>query len=201
VKKIIVIFLVFLILFTGFSIVASGVKVWPGKHYITINKWYGPGEEVKNPIIHVTNTESYGINVSVRINAPGSKSLSGGYSNIPDVSWVRTVPEVIYIPAGSSGELEVIIEVPESQQSLHYNEKWEAYVVISPPLTSGGGINVQTELAVKLFIKTPTGEAAGFQYIHILLFFITLIILMCIVFFYVGKKKRSATLFYFKKKK
>jgi hypothetical protein len=201
VKKIAVLLIVFLILILSFSISVSGLKAWPGKHYITINKWYGPGEEAKNPVIHITNTESYGINVSVRVDTPGIKTLTNGYSIIPDVNWIKTDPEILYIPGGQSGEIEVYIDVPENLQTSRFNEKWEAYVVISPPLDSGDGFNVQTELAVKLLIKTPTGEAAGIHSIYILLSFIIIIITICLLSLFIGKKKKNASLYYFKKKK
>ena len=200
-KKITVMFLVFLVLFTSFSVVVSGIKIWPGKHYITINKWYSEGEEVDHPRIQVTNTESYGINVSVSIDNPHVNTLSGGYSQIPDLSWVKVVPEVLYLPGGSSDFVEVFIEIPESEQSLHYNEKWEALVVFSPPIKPDGGVNVQVELAVKLFIKTPTGEVARIPYIYILLGIIISAIIIYMTQSYVKKKKSSEAIFYFKKKK
>ena len=200
-KKIIVMFLVFLILFTSFSVVASGIKIWPGKHSITINRWYSEGEEVDHPRIQVTNTESYGINVSVSIDNPHVNTLSGGYSQIPDLSWVKVVPEVLYLPGGSSDFVEVFIEVPESEQSLYYNEKWEALVVFTPPMEPGGGVNVQLELAVKLFIKTPEGEVAEIQPTHILLFFFISLVILYLAYIFIKKKKSSEAIFYFKKKK
>jgi hypothetical protein len=181
--------------------VASSVKIWPGKHYITINKWYSTGEEVKHPRIQVMNTESYDINVSVSIDNPHVNTLSGGYSQIPDLSWVKVFPEVLYLPGGSSDFVEVFIEIPESEQSLHYNEKWEALVVFTPPIKPGGGVNVQVELAVKLFIKTPTGEVARIPYIYILLGIIISAIIIYMTQSYVNKKKSSEAIFYFKKKK
>jgi len=201
VKKIIVMFLAFLILFTVSSIFASGVKVWPGKISIDITKWYDDAENVKHPRIQVTNTESYGINVAVSIENPYIKRLEGGYSQIPDVSWIKVVPEELYIPGLSSEFVEIFIDVPESEQSLYYNEKWETLVVFTPPVKPGGGINVQIELAVKLFIKTPSGEEARIKPIHFLLGFIILIIIILAIIPYIKKKKRSAAIFYVKQKK
>jgi hypothetical protein len=194
-------FLVFLVLFTSFSVVASGIKIWPGEHSITINRWYSEGEEVDHPRIQVTNTESYDINVSVSIDNPHVNTLSEGYSQIPDLSWVKVVPEVLYLPGGSSDFVEVFIEVPESEQSLYYNEKWEALVVFTPPMEPGGGVNVQLELAVKLFIKTPKGEVAEIQPTHILLFFFISLVILYLAYIFIKKKKSSEAIFYFKKEK
>lgn len=200
-KKIIVLFLAFLIIFTVFSMVASGVKIWPGKISIEINKWYSDAENVEHPKIQITNTESYGINVAVGIDNPHNKMLNRGYTQIPDVSWIKVVPEELYIPGGSSDFVEVFIEVPEGEQSSHYNKKWEALVVFNPPNKPGGAINVQIELAVKLFIETPSGEEARIQPIHFLLVFIILIIIILVGMSYVKKKKSSAAIFYVKQKK
>ncbi len=189
VRKIIFIFLVFLAFSTCFSMITCGIKVWPAKYDIEIKRWPTKEEKIENPTIQVTNTESYDINVTIRVNNPSTESLTEGYSLTPDLSWVKVVPEVLYVPAGSSGELEIFIEVPESEQSTHYNEKWETLVVICPPIKIGGGINFQPEIAVKLFIKTPEMEFAQIQYITILLFIIVSISIVSIAFFYVKKKK------------
>ena len=190
-RKIAVVFLVFLFLFTCFSVTVGAIKIWPGKHYITINRWYEPGENVRNPKIQITNTESYDMNISVRIDNPSVPTLDPGYSVIPDTSWIKTVPEVVFVPAGSSEFIEVIIEVPESQQSLHYNEKWETLVVISEPIESGGGINIQTEIGVKIFIQTPEGEILKIQYTHILIAIIIPLLIIFMVAYILKRKRRS----------
>ena len=190
VKKIIFLILVFLILSMCFSMITSGIKIWPGKYDININRWPNNNEKVDTPTIQVTNTESYDINVSIRVDHPASETITEGYSFIPDLSWVRVIPEKLFIPAGYSDELELFIEVPESEQSSHYNEKWETLVVITPPVKKGQGINFQTELAVKLFITTPKGEYAQIQYIFILLCTLILIIIVLIALNHVRKKKR-----------
>jgi len=189
VRKILFIFIIFLFFSTCFSMITSGIKIWPGKYNIDINRWPTEDEIVENPTIQVTNTDSYDINVSVRVDNPSTATLTKSYSLIPDLSWIRVDPEVLHIPAGSSEIIEIFIEVPENEQSSHYNEKWETLVVITPPIKIGDGINLQPEIAVKLFIETPVREFAQIQYIIILLFiFVTIIIVS--ISFYVKKKKR-----------
>jgi hypothetical protein len=189
VRKIIFLFLVFLVFIIGSSLISSGIKIWPGTYDIDINRWPNNNEKVDTATIQVTNTESYDINVTIRVDHPASETITEGYSFIPHLSWVRIVPEVLYVPAGSSDELEIFIEVPESEQSSHYNEKWETLVVITPPVKKGQGINFQTELAVKLFINTPKEEFAQIQYIYILFFTFISIIIVLIAFIHARKKK------------
>jgi len=64
---------------------------------------------------------------------------------------------MLYLPAKTSGEFEVFIEIPESERQLHYNESWETWVILSSSSDpeSQGDVNIQIELGVKLFIKTP----------------------------------------------
>lgn len=201
VKKLIVFTLVFIILITSFSMGVSGIKIWPGKHHVTINKWYTDANRVDRPKIQITNTESYPIEIAIRVDNPSVKALTEGYSFVPDLSWIKVIPENLVIPGEGSDFVEIIIEVPEDEQSSHYNESWEAYVVISPPLNSGGGLNIQTELAVKLFIKTPEGEVTSIPYLIILLFLFILTTIIYAFLSNIKKKKSKEVMFYFKKKK
>lgn len=193
-KRITVVFLVFLFLSACFSMVASGIQIWPGKLTITMDEGYR-GEEIKHPI-QVTNPHSYDINVSARIDNPSADKLSEGYSYIPNLSWVKTVPEMLYLPAKTSGEFEVFIEIPESERSLHYNESWETWVILSSSSDpeSQGDVNIQIELGVKLFIKTPPSIGLTMiQNLYILLGVIISIIVTVVTVFYVKKKKRNVS--------
>lgn len=200
-KKLVVALIGLLFITICFPMIASGIKVWPGKLDITINKWYTPNDSVDRPIIQIINTKSYDIIVKLKSEYPSSTKLTKGYSNIPDLSWIKTYPDELYLPARSSGEIEVSIEVPEGEQSSYYNERWEAWIIITPPLKPVGGINVQTEIAVKFFIKTPVSEAAIMPSIYIFLVTIFLIFFTTVILFFRDRKKRNAALYYFKKKK
>ena len=203
-KKIKVIILVFLFLFVCSSMVAQSdrIQIWPGKLLITVHEWPSKDEDVKYPTIQVINPQSQGINVSTKIDNPNSADLTGGYSNIPDLSWVKTDPEMLYLPPAAEGEFEVILEVPEDEQALHFNEKWLTLVTVYSKIEEApGSVNIQIELGVKLYIKTPEGEVAEIQPIHILLLFFISLVIVYLAYSYIRKKKSSETIFYFKKKK
>ncbi|GAH07132.1 unnamed protein product, partial [marine sediment metagenome] len=89
-----------------------------------------PEEEIRYEI-EVDNLNSYDINVSAEIENPGLQYLKKDYTFIPDLSWVSTTPEILYIPAYESRFLEVIITIPDEEKPLHYDERWEVWVVIS----------------------------------------------------------------------
>ena len=200
-KKYVVALIGLLLISICFSTVVSGIKVWPGKHEITINKWYGQDETVKRPTVQIMNTESYDITVRINKDNPSEKQLTKGYSLIPDLSWIKTYPEELVIPAKSDRTFEIAIEVPESEQSSYYNERWEAWIIIIPPIKNGSGFNVQTEIAVKLLIKTPQGEAGLMPSVYIFLISLFLVFFILIALYIKNKKKTDPTLYYFKKKK
>ncbi len=204
VNKTIVLFLIFLLLITSFSLTAQGgIKIWPGKINVEINEWYEEGEEIK-ALIYITNPYSYGVNVTSKIENPGPKVITKRYSPIPDISWVTIFPERFYLSPKTTRELEVSINISEDQQELNYNKRWETGVVISSniPLGSASGMNFELEIAVKLYIITPDGEVEKSQYFYILLFFIFLSIIIYISSSFVKKKKEKLrTLYYFKNKK
>jgi len=205
VKKIIVLLLIFLILFTSFSLtVQAGIKIWPGKLYVEMNKWLDEEKEIKHPI-QIINPYSYGVNVTSKIENPGLKVIAERFIPIPDISWVTTIPERLYIAPKTSENIEVIINIPVDQQELHYNEKWETRVVINSDIPIGpkdGGMNVELEIAVKLYIITPKSEAEESQYFYIILFFIFLVIIVYMISSYIKKKKQNlSSIYYFKNKK
>jgi len=204
VRKTIVLILISLIFFTSFSLTAQGgIKIWPGKLSVELNKWFDEETEIRHPI-QITNPYSNGVNITTRIENPNLKVITERYSPIPDISWVQTDPVYLYIPPKTSKNVEVVINIPIDQQEMYYNEKWETRVVITSdiPLSSGGGMNFQVELSVKLYIITPKGEQGDFLYIFILLFFIISIIAIYIVNSYIKKKRDSLkSIYYFKNKK
>ncbi len=203
-NKTIVLFLIFLLLITSFSLTAQGgIKIWPGKINVEINEWYEEGQEIKT-LIYITNPYSYGVNVTSKIVNPELKVITKRYSPIPDISWVNTIPEQFYLAPETTRELEVVINIPEDQQELSFNKRWETGVIISSdiPLGSSSGMNFQLELAVKLYIITPDSDVEKSQYFYILLFLIFLSIIIYISSSYVKKKKEKLrTLYYFKNKK
>ena len=115
------------------------------------------------------------------------------------------------MPPNSSNQFEVIIEVPKDEQLKYFNEKWETWAVFTSNLYPGhqGGMNFQVELAVKLFINTPKSEAAGSQYLYIILFLITTIFVISIILLYSKKRKNyqvnitksNSSLFFYRRKK
>jgi hypothetical protein len=204
VKKTIVLLLVFLLLFISFSFTAqAGLKIWPGKIRVEMNRWFYEEKEITQPI-QITNQYSYGVNVSSRVENPNIKSITDSFSPIPDTFWIRTSPEELYIPPRSSKNIEIIIDIPENQHEYYYGEKWETGIVISSDIPlgpSGGSMNFELEIAVKLFIITPKSETEGFQYYYIFIFIFLIIIVLTISSYIRKKKENLKSVYYFKNKK
>ncbi|KYK21397.1 hypothetical protein AYK21_04845 [Thermoplasmatales archaeon SG8-52-2] len=203
-KKTIVLLLIILVLFIFFSLTAqAGLKIWPGKIRVEMNKWFDEEKIITQPI-QISNPYSYGVNVSSRVENPNIKSITDSFSPIPDTFFIRTSPEELYIPPKSSENIEIIINIPENQHEFYYGEKWETGIVISSDIPlgpNGGSMNFELEIAVKLFIITPKSETEGFQYYYIFIF-IFLIILVITISSYIRKKKENLkSVYYFKNKK
>ena len=189
----------------SFSPVSSGgLSIWPGKLTITMPDGYTDEEILYE--IKVSNNNAYDINVTGEIQNPSLHRLNENYTFIPDLSWVQTTPDIVHIPAKESRFLELIINIPDSEKPLHYNERWEVWVVISELINQSqdAGTFIQTELAVKIFINTPSAEEKAqmplFMY-FIFTFFIGLIT-VCVFYFKMGKRaiyKNKKVVFYFKK--
>jgi hypothetical protein len=204
VKKTIVLLLIFLILFTSFSLTTkAGLKIWPGKITVEMNKWHDNEKEIKQPI-QIINPYSHGVNVTSRIENPSLNIITEGYIPLPNISWIKTSPDILYIPPKSSGNFEIIINIPEKQKDFHNNEKWETGVVISSDIPigpGGGGMNFKLEISVKLFIITPESETEGVQYYYFFLF-IFLVFIVLMISSYIRKKKENlSSIYYFKNKK
>lgn len=96
----------------------------------------------------------YRISVHKPSNA-GNGNWPRGYCEIPDPSWIRTVPEVLIIEPESSASFDVVVEIPDDR-SLS-NQKWAATLaVVGTPLA---GTNVALALYPLLQIETTPHES------------------------------------------
>lgn len=205
-------FLILLFLSVGTLILASypvssgGLSMWPGKLTITMSDDF-PEEEIRYEI-KVTNLNTYDLNVAGVAENPILHRLNEEYTIIPDLSWVQITPDVVHIPAKESRFLEVAINVPDEEKSLHYDNRWEVWIVISEvnEQSTENMPFIQTELAAKFFIITPPTKTMlqPPQFLYLILF---LIIGLITAYIFFVKKHRKTTrqdiqsVFYFKEKK
>jgi len=159
VKKILWFVILFVFLVQLLTIQAqAGLQIWPGKLTISMPEGY-PTERISY-LIEVTNPYTYSVNASARVENPDMQQLTTNYSYIPDLSWITVEPETLYLPENTSSTFKVFLDVPKSERSSYYNTSWESWVVISSDKPAGdtGGLIFQVELAVKLFIHTPSRQ-------------------------------------------
>ncbi len=209
-KRLITIFILFLLIAGNILLFASplakaGVSVSPGKLVIKMPEGY-PKREIQYKI-KVTNPYSKDIHASSRVIHPFE--LTEGFTRIPDKSWVQIIPETLDIPANSFKEFEVVINIPESEKTLHYNESWEVWALILPKRhgTTGGAV-IQIQLAVKLLVHTPTGEMTvqrSQEDTYLILGIIIGLIVLTTAYFYTRKKRNARVnrkaVYYVKKRK
>lgn len=210
-KRLITIFILFLliagnILLFASPIVKAGVKVSPSKLVIRMPEGY-PTKEIQYKI-KVTNPYSEDIRAESKVINP--YELTEGLTRIPDKSWVQIIPETLDIPANSFKEFEVVINIPEGEKTLHYNESWEVWALITPKRSSAkGGAVIQIQMAVKLLVHTPTGEMtvqrSQEEDTYLILGIIIGVIAVPTTYFYIRKKRNAranrGAIYYVKKRK
>jgi len=187
----------------------AGVKVEPAKLVVNMSEGY-PNSDIHYNI-RVTNPYPYDIKVKGEAIHP--YGLSKNYKRIPDLSWVEIVPETLVVPANSSKEFEMFINVPGKEKQLHYNESWEVWVLITPKKSSkiegdqGVGTVIHVRSAVKVLISTPPGEnkmSFPHSFYIILIPIVGFIVLFTILLFMKKKKdtqSSKAAIYYIKDKK
>jgi hypothetical protein len=86
----------------------------------------------------------------------GAGKWTEGYCEIPDVSWVKPVPDILTIPPDSSASFDITIELPDDAEL--YNQKWEVTLAVeSAPIP---GLNVALALYPSIQIETKSGPEA-----------------------------------------
>lgn len=206
-RNIKVIFLASLFLLGSFfyllsvSVSSDGISVWPPS--VTVNmKDVFPKEEIEFKI-QVDNFYAKDINVSAKIENQIPYHLKDGYTDIPNLSWIKVTSDIFNISAKQSKILEVTINVPDEEKSRHYNERWEACVVVSE--IKDEHTTISTEYAIVIYIQTPEKEKMQ-NFDTFLLLFITIgFIALAVCILYLRNRKKIFTskkpnFFYFKKK-
>lgn len=211
VRNIKVMFLVSLFLLESFFILLStpassgGISVWPPDVTINMNDVF-PEEEIKFKI-QVNSLYTHGINVSTRIENQIPYRLEENYTDVPDLSWIKITPNIFNLSAKQSKILEVTIDIPDKEKPLHYNERWEACIVVSEIKDELPGTTaITTELGIELFINTPMREKMQMSNLFLLLFLVVGFMALAVYILYFKKEKRTSTkkrpvVFYFKKRK
>lgn len=210
-KTIFLLFVLIGALFISISICASsgGISAWPAKLTIRMNGEF-PEKEIEYKI-YVQNLNQYAINASARIENPPEYYLNKTYTFIPDLSWIKIKQNTSYLSARQTTSFDVLIDIPDKEKSLHYNERWEVLVVVagirygSPP-TNVTFIN--TEIGVKIIIITPERENMQTPYNSTFIIVpIVVIFTIFVAFVFLTKKKKrvihkkTPSLFYFKQRK
>ena len=136
------------------SNVTAGISLLPAKLTIDISDY--KYDEIKYDKISVKNPYDHKITVKSEVKNPKNGSLTEGYSNIPDESWINIFPNKLEIPANSIGYFSVIVEIPEYKKDESLNKNWEVWACFfeSSP-GDKGDVSFNVKLATKVFINNP----------------------------------------------
>lgn len=192
------------------SVSAGGISIWPPKITVNIGNWnYQQNIHQK---IEVNNLNSFDINVTATVANPFSYRITENYINIPELSWIKVVPETIFIPAQRTGYVEVYITIPEDEREKYFNQQWESWVIFSEvkDASEENPSLFLINLATKFFIISPKGESKSnvfvFPFLISILFSIGIGYIIFKIAYSFKKQKYSpknlkTTMFYFRKKK
>lgn len=198
-----------ILMFISPPVISGGISACPAKLTITMPEGF-PEETIKYTI-QVNNLNSYVINVSATVDNPIPHRLKKNYTFIPDLSWVEITPDLLYIPPHESAFFEILINIPDEEKPLHYNERWEVWAVVSEVKNEAlpGTIDTATKLAIRFFIHTPPEKVKQQipQTLYLILLFIIVGLIITATFVFYAKKRERITykkrpvVLYFKKKK
>ena len=180
---------------------SDGISVWPPSVNVDVKDAF-PKEEIKFNV-KVDNLYASDINVSAKIENQIPYHLKDGYTNIPNLSWIKVTPDIFNISAKQYKVLDATIDVPDEEKTLHYNERWEACIVISE--IKDEHTTISTEYAITIYIQTPEKEKIQNFNTLFLLFIIVGSIGLAVCILYLRNRKKIFTskkpnFFYFKKK-
>lgn len=193
IKTIIFLFFFIFIISINYTFLAStsrGLTVSPGVLYVDLKDFR---DESIIYSITVWNKKNHSININTEVIHPNDNSFAEGFSNIPDVSWIKTEPINFSISAKESGSYDVIIDLPEYINSSFFNENWEVWInTKSYGSSDGGSVVLQTALNTRILIITPKGPidsyyTSSFNY-YIVFTLIVGLISFVIIFSYIRKK-------------
>lgn len=203
-RKKAIFFIIFsLVVILGSGSASSSFSIWPGKLTISMNEDF-PDQAVYYKF-EVSNNNPYDINITMEVMNPVPYLSNSGYTNIPDLSWVKTNQSVVNVDAGKTKFVDIFIDIPDSQKQLSYNKNWEVWIQVSADAKAvGPGTSIVPALALKLFINTPKKEQIQNNG-YFIFFFFSLIIIVATIYIYtkrmaILKFRKKHGIFYFNKK-
>jgi hypothetical protein len=189
--QIIAISLLLLILFATISV--KSISVTPAEISISMeSENFISGNTTKKII--VTNDNNFTFNVTWYKEHPNPTStMRPNKTRITNLSWIDAEPKWLNIPAKSTGDFYIHLNIPEAEEN--YNQNWETWITFKggKQVTSGGTFNF--EYAIRVYIDTPvvlpaeTDDEISIPLLEITI--LAIIIILLIGFVVIVKKKKT----------
>ncbi|MEF8879345.1 MAG: hypothetical protein V5A64_03000 [Candidatus Thermoplasmatota archaeon] len=189
-KVVFILFILFPIIFS-FPVEGIGdVSVWPARINVDIKEY---SEEKIQHSIEVYNKNSFPVKVSAKVRTPDMDNRVEGYSDIPDLSWIKVESESFVVGAKESKTFNVTIDIPKDERSRFYNESWEVWVTTYAGKNKNeDGVNLQTAVSTRFLISTPENPDRSFFFggnTLVLVGFSSGILALIAMLIYIKKKK------------
>lgn len=118
--------------------------------YVTPGKMYNL-RTMRDLPYRVVNSGAGPVDVIIQAEIPQANQLKPGYEAVPDLSWVRTVPDKLQLEAGQTGIVDIILQVPDDPQYTGRN--FQAHILCrtaDPPPGETTGLAFLTALQSRL---------------------------------------------------
>lgn len=112
------------------------------------------GDEYSGTKFLIVNAENTSITVTIEVMAPTTPRE--GYKPIPDLSWVIVEPNSVTVPAKSSTEVTIYIDIPSSAEYM--GKKWEVWIYPQPPVPEDSTVNPVVAARVKFETLSAPGD-------------------------------------------
>jgi len=106
---------------------------------------------MRNLPYRVINSGAGPVDVDLSIEIPQKNHLKLDYEAVPDLAWVRIVPDKLHLEAGQTGIADIIIQVPVDPQYL--NRNFQAHIMCrtaEPPPGQVTGLAFLTSLQSRI---------------------------------------------------
>lgn len=172
------------------TMVKADISIFPGIQTISMENGF-PKEPVEYKV-RVNNRNNYDVIVAAKPIKPDDEIIKENYTTLPNSSWLNIRPDRLYISAGKHRYFNVSFYIPDKEQHLYYNEKWDVRVIFEEIWSSGGGgVDMRVRIGTTILVHTPiqgtTWKAS--QNLGIIVGMLIGIVAVSLVIIFIKKKK------------
>lgn len=115
-------------------------------------------KQMRGLVYTVANGYSTEREFEVKVRKPGSSLLDKAYEPIPDISWIRMIPEGFKLKPGEKMPCTIILSIPDEEKYIGHHYQAQLTAEVKPVSTSERGFKIATAATFKLKFNVGTVE-------------------------------------------